>query len=158
MTKQKRGSKVTGGHKALIGVLCVLGLLGGWLLIGRFESGATGAVIAGDTQEKATVAPSESAAPAANATPWPTIAPLAVQPRLEFQPLPTLPVIAVQPPPGASGASAASLLPAPNPVALPTLAPLPKRPEYVAPPPPPPQVAAAPPPPSDGGGNVSGGS
>lgn len=173
MGKQKKTSRLSTGNKITLGTLSVLGLVGGWNLIGREVSQPTADddVVATVGAIDASAVTFATPAPSLRATPWPTIAPLKTSPRLADKPVPTLVVVAVSL--GQSDAAvdvaganmSPALLSLPDVAPLPTLAPLPTMPEYVAPPPapaPPPQVAAAPapapapPPPS--GGAVSEGS
>lgn len=169
MNQRKRTRKVTKGHKITMAAASVMGLIAGWNLIGHRELKAvTDELVA--TTKPATAVPSPVQPSAAVATPWPTIAPLSVAPRLAERPLPTLvamPPEMFQSDATQSGGPAFDIAGAPQLIPLPTLAPLPVMPEYVAPPPPPPQVAAAPQaapppaapqPPPPGGNNNSGGS
>lgn len=165
MTNQRRGKKVTTGHKITMGAAGIIGLMAGWNIIAHSEAPDSSALAEGPAETAASVVPASTAAPA-TATPWPTIAPLGPIAALELQPLPTL---AVTRPPQPAFVSPG--MPTPGAVTdvdlslsvsiapLPTLAPLPDLPQYVAPPPAPPAPvadAAPPPPPSGGNGNGNG--
>jgi hypothetical protein len=158
MSKRKNTKKVTPGFKMTMGALSVLGVVGGWNIISRYENAGSPEDIVVDESldpTPTTILPSP--------TPWPTIQPLAEMPRLEIKRLPTLAAgdftgaqtdVSLQEPQGAGDSLALSVMPSVAP--MPTLAPLPTMPEYVPPPPPPPrpaQVASAP---SSGGGSSGG--
>lgn len=142
-TKPKPPAKLTAPTKLLIGALSVSAFIGGWGVIG-WQEGETA-----PTQQP--IAQPPTAQPnllRVTATPWPTIAPVAV--------LPPIPTVAPLSPLRTAGinrtdapATDLTVAPALNlAVSMPSLAPLPAMP---APPPPPPSSN------SDGGGGNSGG-
>ncbi len=158
MSSQKKTNKVTTSHKITTGAVSVIGIVGGWNIIGNMEKTASAENII--VEEDLDLAP--TAVPP-SPTPWPAIQPLAEIPRLQIKPLPTLavggpagavqdaPVQIAQDPDDSFGLSTM-----PSAAPLPTLAPLPTVPEYVPPPPPPPSKASSNG--GGGGGNTSKGS
>ncbi len=158
MSKQKKTNKINAGHKVTMGALGVLGIVGGWNIIGRMESAAAAEV----PIVEATPRPTPRPVPP-SPTPWPAIQPLVQSPRLQLEPLPApaaggpagrQPTASAQADQNTAVSLDLSTLPSAAP--LPTLAPLPALPEYVPPPPPPPSQSSAKQP-SNGGGGGGGG-
>ncbi|MFL7837450.1 MAG: hypothetical protein ACK2T4_00075 [Candidatus Promineifilaceae bacterium] len=154
MSRQRKNNKITRMDKLTIGALSMLGLVGGWNVIGNMENSTSAKTI--DVDEVPTATP-----PAVRPTlkPWPTIQPLGQTSRLEIKALPTLAagMLAEGGTDNADqvgGETAVTLdLPAlPNAAPMPTLAPLPTLPEYVPPPPPPPSQPSQPSSNNGGGG------
>jgi hypothetical protein len=152
-----KAKKVTMAHKVAIGAVSVLSVAASWNVIGRQAMA--------ETAQQVLIEPTPPIAvaiPARIATPWPTIAPLVLLPRLTLKALPEPLEASAERTTGLMGetdVAVPNLGDLPSIAALPTLAPLPALPEYVPPPPPPPRpakVAAAPS--GGGGGNTSKGS
>ena len=140
--------------RKLRSAISLLGLLGGWNIIGNLEN-----AISADTMNVDELKTPTPQAARPTSKPWPTIAPLAQVPRLNIKPLPTLPAGGSLEEGGDSSdmvtterAESFNLPTMSNAEPLPTLAPLPTLPEYVPPPPPPPSMAS-----SNTSNNVSGG-
>jgi hypothetical protein len=160
MNRRKESNKISTSGKVTISALSALSLIGGWSIIGNLEHNAAANEITGDE-----VSVPMPTAVRPSPTPWPTIQPLAQVPRLELEPLPTLPPraelgeTAALPGEESEGtAGVVNLSAAPSAAPLPTLAPLPAMPEYVPPPPPPPSMTDANPSSNGGGSNQSKGS
>ena len=157
MSKRKKTNKITPALKVTMGALSVLGVVGGWNIIGRLE----------ETPLPKTLSSRKSLHP--TPTPLPPVPHLGrrsshlQRPRLEIKPLPTLATSemgAQADVPGQVAAGSFDLSAMPSAAPLPTLAPLPSIPEYVPPPPPPPPQVASKPSSNGGGGggNTSKGS
>jgi hypothetical protein len=149
MSRKKKNNKISRMDKLTIGAFSMLGLVGGWNIIGNLENSTSAKTI--DVEEVVSPTP---AVVRPTPKPWPTIQPLTRISRLEIKALPTL--AGVSPESGTdslaqmAGDSEKSFeVPAmSSAAAIPTLAPLPALPEYVPPPPPPPSQSSS----NNGGG------
>jgi hypothetical protein len=152
MSKGKK-RKISKTDKVAIGAISLLGLLGGWNVIGNLENSLSAENMNADKLD----APTRQAV-RPTPKPWPTIPPLSQIPRLDTSSLPTLAAVGLP----ETGADSSEDLTAvetierfelstmPSAAPIPTLAPLPTLPEYV--PPPPPSMAPSNSSSSNGGG------